>query len=100
MEHTKGRLLVRCGSVYTEEGVPIAHMDRSPENGTLPVERDSNAHFIVRAWNTHYDLLVACEIALPWLITLGNSGMNYLTLPEDIKKLQQAITEAERRDEK
>lgn len=29
--------------------IPIAWMDREPDNGTLPVERDANAHLIAAA---------------------------------------------------
>ena len=32
-------------------GIPIAKMDREPDNGTAPVERDANAHRLAACWN-------------------------------------------------
>lgn len=43
---TAGPWEVDSGMVQTVSGVPIAYMDREPGNGTLPVERDTNAQAI------------------------------------------------------
>ena len=58
-KHTKERLRVLCGAIETERGIPIAHMDREPGNGTSPVERDDTAHRIVLAYNAYDDLAEA-----------------------------------------
>lgn len=42
--YTPGPWEVDSGMVQTADGIPIAHMDRTPGNGTMPTERDSNAH--------------------------------------------------------
>lgn len=64
--HTPGPWVVCSGMVETVPtdtphhehcGIPIAHMDRTPGNGTLPVERDANARLIAAA----PDLLTALE---------------------------------------
>ncbi len=44
---------------------PVAYIDREPRNGTLPVEREGNADFIVRACNSHAKLLEVCKAILP-----------------------------------
>jgi len=44
---------VTSGTVETADGTPIAHMDRETGNGTIPTERDQNAHFIVEACNAY-----------------------------------------------
>lgn len=44
--HTPGPWQVNSGMVETAKGVPIARMDRTPGNGTQPVERDANAYLI------------------------------------------------------
>lgn len=59
--HTPTPWKVVSGMIETEAGVPIAHMHREPGNGTLPVERDENADFIVRACNAYEALLTVCE---------------------------------------
>ncbi len=66
-KHTKGPWTCHSGSVYVDgpdvypkgdnDGIPIAHMDREPGNGTEPVERDANAALIAAA----PDLLEACK---------------------------------------
>lgn len=60
-EHTRERLRVVSGMIETESGIPIAHMDREPGNGTSPVERDDTAHRIVLAYNSHKALVEACK---------------------------------------
>lgn len=50
--HTPGPWKVECGSVYTEDGWPIATMvrDRSATAaGIFPAERDANARLIAAA---------------------------------------------------
>lgn len=59
MEHTPTPWKVESGMIYTQEGIPIARMDREPGNGTQPVERDENARFIVQAVNLHDELIEA-----------------------------------------
>ncbi len=49
-----------------KDGTPITHMDREPGNGTLPVERDANADFIVQACNSHDALLEAALKAIKY----------------------------------
>jgi hypothetical protein len=49
MAHTPGKWVVSSGMVETENGIPIAKMDRETGNGTLPVERDDNARLIAAA---------------------------------------------------
>ncbi len=54
--HTTGPWVYHLGCVYADcptaypkgkdTGVPIAHMDREPGNGTTPCERDANARLI------------------------------------------------------
>ena len=68
-KHTAIPWQVAYGSIYTddpryllENQIRIANMDRD-EPDTAPTERDANAHFIVRAVNSHEDLLAACEAA-------------------------------------
>lgn len=49
---TPGPWKVNSGMVETEDGRPIAYMDRTDkatEAGIYPVERDSNAHLIAAA---------------------------------------------------
>ncbi len=48
-KHTPGPWIVDSGAVYTTHSIPIAKMDREQGNGTLPVERDNNAHLIAAA---------------------------------------------------
>ena len=48
-KHTDGPWVVLSGSVYSGDGRPLAHMDREVGNGTLPVERDCNAHVMSAA---------------------------------------------------
>ena len=43
-----------------KDGIPICRMDREIGNGTMPTERDSNAHLIVtavNAWDSEDDLM-------------------------------------------
>ncbi len=67
MKHTPGKWQVTSGMVETVEGIPIAEMDREPGNGTLPVERDANAHHIVKCVNSHLYLLEACKAMAEYL---------------------------------
>lgn len=48
-QHTPGPWRVCSGMVETARGIPVAHMDRAPGNGTQPVERDANARLIAAA---------------------------------------------------
>lgn len=57
--HTLGPWKFEYGCVYNTGGVRIALMDRQ-EPATLPTERDANARLIVRACNSHKELLDAC----------------------------------------
>ena len=41
----------------TENGMPIARMDREPGNGIAPDERDANAKLIVKAVNNYRNLI-------------------------------------------
>ena len=45
---TLGPWECHSGMVWKND-IPIARMDREPGNGTMPVERDSNAHLIACA---------------------------------------------------
>lgn len=66
-EHTPTPWTCHSGSIWLDRptvypkgedtGIPIAKMDREPGNGTLPVERDANATFIVEAVNAHDKLV-------------------------------------------
>lgn len=47
--HTPGPWQVNSGMVETATGIPIAWMDRKPNNGTMPVERDQNAKLVAAA---------------------------------------------------
>ena len=57
--YTPGPWVCHSGMVYkdgpnvwpkgNENGIPIARMDREPDNGTFPVERDANARLIAAA---------------------------------------------------
>ena len=58
IEYTKGEWKVVSGMVETSTGIPIARMDREPGNGTIPVERDVNAHLIAAA----PDMYEACQL--------------------------------------
>ncbi len=57
---TPGPWEVNSGMVQTVSGIPIAHMDRAPGNGTRPCERDSNAYLIAASPR----LLAACKALL------------------------------------
>ena len=57
-KHTPGPWQVVSGAVQTEKGIPIAKMDREVGNGTVPTERDKNAHLIAAA----PDLLAALQV--------------------------------------
>ena len=69
--HTKLPWVCHSGCVWqdgpdvypkgNQEGTPIAKMDRTVGNGTIPAERDENARFIVQACNSYYPLLEACK---------------------------------------
>ena len=57
--YTPGPWVCHSGAVYKdgpnvwpkgeENGIPIAKMDREPDNGIIPVERDANARLIAAA---------------------------------------------------
>jgi hypothetical protein len=55
--HTTGPWQVSSGMVETVSGVPIAHMDRTAGNGTLPVNRDANAYLIAKAPELRAELM-------------------------------------------
>lgn len=67
MEHTKTPWVCHSGKIWKDGptiypkgndlGIPIASMNQEPGNGTVPVERDENAKFIVRVVNSHEELL-------------------------------------------
>lgn len=72
--HTPGPWEVDSGMVQTAYDhtcktpgcgvhIPIAWMDREPNNGTMPVERDANARLIAAAPK----LLAACKLVRQWL---------------------------------
>jgi len=78
---------VNSGMVETKQGVPIAHMDRSYDNGTLPVERDANAkaiaalpelidvlQWVKRRWDK-YDEADAPELGRAIRETLKKAGV-------------------------
>lgn len=66
-KHTSLPWVFSYGSIYQsadepieENGTRIAMMDRNTPD-TTPTERDANAAFIVKACNTHYQLVEACK---------------------------------------
>lgn len=66
MTHTPGPWQVNSGMVETVAGIPIAWMDREPNNGTMPTERDANAKLIAVApklLEALRDALKALEVA-------------------------------------
>lgn len=69
--------------------IPIAWMDREPNNGTLPVERDANAQLIAAA----PDLLSAAKDALESLLRLPDTEGAYRVT--NISQLRAAIAKAE-----
>ena len=62
-KHTKGPWQVDCGMVQTEDGTPIAWMDRDTPK-TIPTERDANARLIAAAPQL-YALVRAHRISNP-----------------------------------
>ena len=78
---TPGPWVCHSGMVYKDgsdvfpkgdnNGIPIASMHREPGNGTVPVERDANAH------------LIACA---PELLTVLNQAIAYLVNPNAFDK--------------
>lgn len=68
--------------------IPIAYMDRKPDNDTTPCERDSNAHLIATA----PELLAACELALRFV----ESDWDTPTMDETATALLAVITKARR----
>ena len=107
-QHTPGPWEVESGMVQTVREhtckvancgvhIPIAHMDRTANNGTLPVERDANARLIASA----PDLLAAATAAFQWLdyVRRWPGGQDILieTQPGGfgLDKLQAAIRAAE-----
>ena len=60
---TKGPWKVESGMVFTEDGIPIARMDREPGNGTSPVERDENARLIAKSPRMYQALTEIMHIA-------------------------------------
>lgn len=91
MEHTKGPWIVVSGAVETMDGIPIAYMDREIGNGTLPVERDENAKFIVRSCNSHYDLVKAIDAHITHVTSLqGQTWMNCRTGHDLLLAIQKA----------
>lgn len=75
--HTSLPWVCHSGSIYqdgpnvypkgNQDGIPIAHMDREPGNGTKPVERDENAKLLTVAVNCHKRLVRAIELAYEWV---------------------------------
>lgn len=57
-------------------------------------EMDSNADFIVRAVNSHDELVEACKEVLLWAKTPGNHGGNPYCM-EFVKKAEKALAKAE-----
>ena len=68
---TPGPWRVTCGAVETANSIPIAHMDREPGNGTLPVERDENARLIAKA----PEMRDALKGFLEWYAQLDEPGL-------------------------
>ena len=63
-KHTPGP--VRCdvaGSLVSDRGQVILTMFAEGEIGHKPEEYAANCKFVERAWNTHKELLAACEAA-------------------------------------
>ena len=74
----------------------IAFMDRD-EPDTCPVERDANAHYIVRAVNAHADLLAAAEAAVSFLMSKARRDPYEIDVVRDLadaaKKARGAVLE-------
>ena len=90
-KHTPGPWECHSGMVWKGE-IPIARMDREPENGTQPTERDANARLIASA----PDLLEACKAFLR-APSDGSPGMGYSTrviTDFNLKAAQAAIAKA------
>jgi len=97
--HTPGPWEVNSGMIQTVREhacktprcgvhIPIARMDREPNNGTLPIERDANAHLIAAA----PDLLEACQRAFRLIKESGfSSGLIEEEFDSTLRQLAQAI---------
>lgn len=90
VKHTPGPWTCHSGAVYVdgpnvypkgeEDGIPIAKMDREVGNGTIPVERDCNAHLIAAAPEMFAALELLCDDLdkldlLPTLREYGREAM-------------------------
>ena len=73
--HTPTPWTYDSGAVYAAD-IPIAHMDRNAGNGTAPVERDLNAKLIVRAVNSHDELVAV----LQGIMTAADNGEHRVSL--------------------
>ncbi len=90
-KHTPGPWYCWGGAVYRDSDqdnptAPIAFMcrdERATAAGIYPVERDANAHFIVRAVNCHADLLAALERIAAAAGPFDDSHTPYWTINED-----------------
>lgn len=79
--HTPGPWQVDSGMVQTEAErlssglpIPIAWMDREPNNGTMPVERDANAQLIAAAPELLSALKKFVEIMRPVALTTAEEN--------------------------
>lgn len=96
---TPGPWLVESGAVYTWhqfgngwDKTPIAVMDRSPGNGTLPVERDANAYFIAAV----PDLLTVAQACLGYFDYMAAQGSDLTPDTQWLEPLKAAIVKATR----
>ena len=87
-KHTPGPWEVDSGMVQTCDETPIAHMDRTIGNGTMPVERDANARLIAAA----PDLLLVLET-----IEASTDGLVNPLAREINRSARKAIAKAEGR---
>lgn len=71
--------------------VPIAKMDREPENRTLPTERDANAYLIAAA----PDLLQAAEACLDYFVYMSEQNSDFTPDANWLKALVEAINQAQ-----
>jgi len=75
----------------------IAKADRTVGNGTSAVERDENMAFIVKAVNSHDELLEALYMALPYVETaMQDIGYKPGIIERKVKQIKDAIAKAER----
>jgi hypothetical protein len=95
MAHTPGKWVTVSGTVETENGTPIAKMDRETGNGTLPVERDDNARLIAAAPEMEKTLLSLLTIVKGMSLLMEVNGMKFLDTPEiieeEVKKAEEIL---------